>query len=74
MRRSGDGKVESIVCSTEREGLRADVRRRNDANARLIAAAPELLEALKYFAEGMRTSVAAVAVARAAIAKAEGAQ
>jgi len=42
-----DGKVKEIVCSTDREGLRADVIANNDVNARLIAAAPELVEALR---------------------------
>jgi hypothetical protein len=46
LRRSGDGKVFGVVCSTDREGLQPNVRRRHDANARLIAAAPELRQAL----------------------------
>lgn len=47
-----------------------------DANARLIAAAPELLEALKEIAQAGIGSVAPgyAEIARAAIAKAEGQQ
>ena len=41
-------------------------------DAVLMAAAPELLEALKNFVDGCSTSVDATAQARAAIAKAEG--
>lgn len=40
------------------------------ANARLIAAAPELLSALMNYVDGCSSSVDAAAVARAAIAKA----
>ena len=53
----------------------------NEADARLIAAAPDLLEALKPFLEDdiydgdhTRELVKAVKIARAAIAKAEGPQ
>lgn len=42
-----DGKVEAIVADTDREGLREDVLIRNDADARLISAAPELFAACK---------------------------
>lgn len=42
------------------------------ANCRLIAAAPDLLEALRNFVEGCSTAVDAGAVGRAAIAKALG--
>lgn len=45
--RPHDGKVELIVCTTARDfTLKDEAREQNDANARLIAAAPELLEAL----------------------------
>lgn len=47
MRRSRDGKVAEIVCDTDRDGLTPDAIARNDANARLIAAAPDLLAACK---------------------------
>ena len=43
-----------------------------DANARLIAAAPELLEALKWTARALDKEHPAAIKARAAIAKAEG--
>ncbi len=39
-------KVKEIVCCTDREGLRQETITLNDANARLIAAAPELIEVL----------------------------
>lgn len=42
-----DGKVERVVCSTDRNGLTPEALARNDADARLIAAAPELLAACK---------------------------
>ncbi len=45
--RADGSKVEYIVAHTDRDSLRDDVLVRNDANARLIAAAPELLEACK---------------------------
>jgi len=49
---------------------------RTEANARLLAAAPELLEALKSMCEGFKplkdADFPALAKARAAIAKAEG--
>lgn len=45
--RPHDGKVELIVCTTARDfTLKDGAREQNDANARLIAAAPELLDAL----------------------------
>jgi hypothetical protein len=43
----------------------------SDANARLIAAAPEMLEALRMYERGEEATVLAATV-RAAIAKAEG--
>lgn len=43
-----DGKVNEIVVSTDRDdSLKPEVIEVNDANARLISAAPELLEACK---------------------------
>lgn len=45
--RPHDGKVELIVCTTARDfTLKDEAREQNDANARLIAAAPELLALL----------------------------
>jgi hypothetical protein len=43
-------------------------------SARLIAAAPDLLEALKNYVDGCSLGVNAAEVARAAIARAEGEQ
>lgn len=45
--RADGSKVEYIVAHVDRDSLRDDVLVRNDANARLIAAAPELAEALR---------------------------
>lgn len=47
MRRDGV-KVDEIVTSTDRFNLTPEATARNDANARLIAAAPEMLEALRH--------------------------
>lgn len=47
MRRKPSRKVSEIVCHTDREGLCDYAKIRNDANAKLIAAAPTLLEACK---------------------------
>ena len=59
-----EGRTGAFVCNT------GD----NKGNARLIAAAPELLEALKEIldCDKTRTSFGAVMRARAVIAKAEG--
>ncbi|WP_262219722.1 hypothetical protein [Stenotrophomonas maltophilia] len=46
MRPNDPKKVELIVCTTSRESLTDEALARNDADARLIAAAPELLEAV----------------------------
>jgi len=43
MRRNGE-KVDQIVCHTERKGLKDSIVARNDANAALIASAPDLLK------------------------------
>lgn len=43
----GNGKVAEIVCSTDREGLKRSALERNDANAHLIAAAPDMLDTLR---------------------------
>lgn len=40
-------KVDEIVTSTDRFNLTPEATARNDANARLIAAVPEVLEALR---------------------------
>lgn len=44
--RDDGSKVEYIVAHTDRDSLRDDVLVRNDANARLIAAAPRMKDAL----------------------------
>lgn len=49
-----------------------DFNAEQQANARLIAAAPELLEALQVIAAGNTDTDVMVDIARAAIAKAEG--
>jgi len=50
----------------------ASLTPRQKADARLIAATPDLLAALRNFVDGCSTSVDAAAVARAAIARATG--
>ncbi|MDZ5813883.1 hypothetical protein U4I65_02380 [Stenotrophomonas maltophilia] len=69
-------KVELIVCTTQRDNFfKPDVQDKNDANARLIAAAPELLEALKDAVCALDCcgkDYPAAEKARAAIAKATG--
>jgi hypothetical protein len=70
----------SILCQETYENLMGQTRRKHvaraylrRADARLIAAAPELLESLKEYAEGYEgTRSERDARARAAIAKAEG--
>jgi hypothetical protein len=52
---------------------RAEWDAMQEANARLIAAAPDLLTALKNYVDGCSLEVNAAEVARAAIAKATGA-
>jgi hypothetical protein len=42
-----DGKVAFVVADTDREGLKPEALERNDANAHLLAAAPDLYEALE---------------------------
>lgn len=49
-----DGKCHTIVCYTDREGLKDSAREINDANAHLIAAAPLLLEALEAMREAVK--------------------
>ena len=72
-----DGKdqfYDTSVCSVYGLFLNTDIENQKDgeglANARLIAAAPDLLAALKNFVDGCSVNVNAVEVARAAIAKA----
>jgi len=60
--------IATIRRSTPSDGIDADAR----ANARLIAAAPELLEALRPIAEHGVVSAKIIADARAAYAKAVG--
>lgn len=72
MRKSGDGKIAEIVCDTDRDRLTPEAIERSDANARLIAAAPELLAALKELRSWYLDQTGLPAVnANAAIAKAE---
>lgn len=69
-------KVELIVCTTSRDNFfKPETQEQNDANARLIAAAPELLEALKDAVCALDCcgkDYPAAEKARAAIAKATG--
>jgi len=76
--RADGSKVEYIVAHTDRDSLRDDVLVRNDANARLIAAAPDLLaacvESLARFEQDgwplNEANTAAIELLRAAIGKA----
>ena len=72
MRSDGSGKIDEIVTSTDRFKLTPKATFRNDANARLIAAAPELLEALKEVVAISDRKHDAWDRAKAAIAKASG--
>jgi hypothetical protein len=68
---SQDGR---IVCGMEWTD-NASTQARHEANARLIAAAPELLEALKEIVDSLKDTPVyshSLAVALATIAKAEG--
>lgn len=47
LRQSGDGKVSDVLFHNDRDGLRPEALMENDANANLIAAAPDLLATLK---------------------------
>jgi hypothetical protein len=71
---SADHRIAIIYVDGIRKGIDDELPRsiQNRANARLIAAAPELLEALKNYVNGCSVGVNATEVARAAIAKAEG--
>lgn len=60
-----------VVCRLEGSAI-LPVDARVAADARLIAAAPDLLAALRNYVDGCSLSVDALAVARAAIAKATG--
>lgn len=77
--RMHDGKISRVVTSTERAGLVPESLAEKDANARLISAAPELLEACEQMLasalpnkEEHPTMFAVWQVAQAAIAKALG--
>jgi hypothetical protein len=50
--RADGSKVEYIVAHIDRDSLRDDVLVRNDANARLIALAPEMFDLLRRFVHG----------------------
>lgn len=76
----GEDHSERGWCVIDATGMLV-ARRLTEANARLIAAAPDMLEALKAAEEWMTREVAetrrmtlppALGIARAAIAKAEG--
>lgn len=64
------GDVVASVCV--RHKANHTLNEAGSANARLIAAAPELLEALKWTARALDKEHPAAIKARAAIAKAEG--
>lgn len=73
MRPHDPNKIELIVCTTSRESLTDEALARNDANAQLISAAPDLLEALQRIVNSSSlTDVQLWADARDAVAKATG--
>lgn len=63
---------EWLLVMTSGGAIVANVNGADEANARLIAAAPELLEALECIRDGMADDQAYRECARKAIAKAEG--
>lgn len=63
------GAITHTLCRVQ---ARQTWRGEATANARLIAAAPDLLDALRNYVDGCSSSVDASAVARAAINKATG--
>lgn len=73
-----DGRLVAQVNFQKRDSLELISKEEREANSYLLAAAPELLEALKSAMRSMRGEVSApsnsksLKLARAAIAKAEG--
>lgn len=54
MRQNGDGKINTIVCDTNRDGLKRECVEQNDADATFIAACADSAEA------GWRSTIAAI--------------
>lgn len=56
-----DGKVNEIVCHTDREGLTDEALARNDRNARLLASSPALLRIaiafVSYYPHGVNPNL-----------------
>lgn len=67
----GEGKL-SIEAENEYFIAQVDEGMRQQENAKLISAAPDLLAALMNYVDGCSSSIDAASIARAAIAKATG--
>lgn len=78
--RACDGALVAVAWAGERDDVGVIGEAEQDANAALIAAAPDLLAALRdlanqatYYAEKFALNIPSIGAARAAIARAEGA-
>lgn len=63
MRKNGDGKISIIVCETDRDGLRAECIKENDADALFVASCAGPAES------GWRATIAAIESARILISE-----